>query len=97
MGTLARNGFKIHTKYCVRSRRFRSGGHTFSINTNISKKLTFLSARKCAYHGVRKLRFSEKFAFVLNGWMTPSLIYLLVLISFYFYILILFRVLAPRC
>ena len=45
--------------------------HLFSTNAKFFEKLTFLNplirTRSCAYQGVRKVSFSENFAYVLNG------------------------------
>ena len=38
---------------------------SFSTYAKFSEELTL---RECAYQGVRNVRFSEKFAYVLNEW-----------------------------
>ena len=51
-------------------RRFLRG-HSFSTYGIFSEKLTFLTTwyvHTCAYRGVKNLSFSEKSAYVVNGW-----------------------------
>ena len=48
-----------------------SKDYSFSTYENVSEKLTFLDT--CAYQGVRNVSFSEKIAYVLNGWSDEGL------------------------